>query len=328
MNAPEMSGGEWLDAEVRDATPVGEGTLLLKLCAASGTLPSYEPGAHVAVRCGDAVRHYSLCGRGDAAAQYLLGVKLAPDSRGGSRWLFDNARPGTTLRISAPRNHFPLDEGRPAYFFLSGGIGLTPILAMLLHLRERGVRARLVHMCRARAELAFADWLEDLASFHDVHVHCDAEAGAIYDVRAALADAPADAAVYCCGPAALMNAVKEAGERLGRIDRYRFEFFSAPPQEPEPREPAQPAEFVVVQASTGRGIPVPADKTMLQALRDAGLEMKSECEYGVCGWCAVGVLDGEPKHFDSYLTGAERASNKLVLPCVSRCASASLTLDI
>jgi len=288
-----------------------------------GELPPYAAGAHLAVQCGaDRIRHYSLCG-GDGGC-YEIGVKLAADTRGGSRWMFDHAAPGARLRVSAPRNQFPLDEREPGHLFLSGGIGVTPILAMLQRLKTLGRRARLVHLCRSRADLAFRDRLKDLAGFHDVHLHVDAEAGGLYDLQAELAATPPSFGVYCCGPGPMMQAVKDWGERAGRGDSFHFEFFApvaAPPAEAD-------GEFVVVQNSTGRRIAVAPDKTMLAALREAGLEMKSECEYGVCGWCAVGVVAGEPRHFDSYLTAAERDANKLVLPCVSRCASPTLVLDI
>lgn len=316
--------GQDLDVVVRDVVKASADTLLIRVEAANGEpLPAYRPGAHVAVHCADAgVRHYSLTG--PDAQQYLLGVKLAADTRGGSRWLFDNARPGRSLRISSPRDHFPLVEAQAPYLFLSGGIGATPIVAMLYALRGRGVRARWVHMCRTRDDLAFGEWMADLGGFHDVHLHVDAAANGPYDLAAEMRGAPAESLVYCCGPAGMMQAVRDLGAELGRSDRCHFEFFSAPAQDAA----HDAGEFTVVQSSTGRRIPVPKTKTMLLALREAGIEVKSECEYGVCGWCAVGVLDGTPQHFDSYLTDAEKDANQLVLPCVSRCASATLTLDI
>ncbi|MGE0807979.1 MAG: 2Fe-2S iron-sulfur cluster-binding protein [Burkholderiaceae bacterium] len=318
---------DWLELVVLDAVRTGADTMLLRLGGGPAELPAYEPGAHVAVQCGgDMVRHYSLSGCGADRGVYELGVKLDPETRGGSRWIFEHARPASTLRVSAPRNHFPLVGDAPAYLFLSGGIGITPIIAMLHALRRSNRRARLVHLCRSREQLAFADWLDELAAFHDVHLHFDSEAGGVYDLQAELQRCPADTEIYCCGPAPMIAAVQELAGRDGRADRLHVEFF-APPAAPDGAD-RDDCEFVVVQHRTGRRIPVPATKTMLAALRDAGFEMKSQCEYGVCGWCMVGVVDGEPAHFDSYLTAAEKAANKLVLPCVSRCAGTTLTLDI
>jgi vanillate O-demethylase ferredoxin subunit len=315
---------DWLDVVVEAVQRRGN-TLRLTLQGGPGvSLPACGPGSHVALDCaGAGTRYYSLTGPRSPDGAYVLGVKLAPESTGGSRWVFDNARAGMPLKISAPRNHFPLSEGEPAYLFVSGGIGLTPIIAMLYELRERGVRARWVHMSRTPGDMPFDDWIDELSLYHDVVLHFDTASDGLYDLDAELERVPADTAVYCCGPAAVMARVQEFGKRSGRADKYHFEFFSGP-TEPE----GDSGEFVVVQQSTGRRIAVPKTQTMLAALRAAGIEMQSECEYGVCGWCAVGVVCGRPQHFDSYLTEAEREANRIVLPCVSRSETSELILDI
>ncbi|VTU15196.1 Phthalate dioxygenase reductase [Variovorax sp. PBL-H6] len=322
----EAEAGDWLQATVSEAVKLTPDTLLLRLRSATGEpLPPHEPGAHVALACGEGViRHYSLTGARRHPGLYELGIKRAANSLGGSRWVFDHVAVGSQLRISRPRNHFPLVAEAAQLVFLSGGIGATPIISMLYELQAKGIRARLVHMCRSREDLGFESWLSELANFHDVHLHFDAEAG-LFDLQAELGRAHADAHVYCCGPTGMMDAVRQHGEAAGRAERFHFEYFAAPQVQ---RDDAEDGEFTVVQGSTGRRIAVSKTKTMLAALRDAGIAMKSECEYGVCGWCAVGVKDGVPAHFDSYLTAAEKEGNKLVLPCVSRCASASITLDI
>lgn len=322
----EAEAGDWLQATVCEAVKLTPDTLLVRLRSATGDpLPPHEPGAHVALKCGEgATRHYSLTGARRHAGLYELGIKRAENSQGGSRWVFDHVAVGSRLLISRPRNHFPLVAQAGQFLFLSGGIGATPIISMLYELQARGIRARLVHMCRSREDLGFQSWLSELAAFHDVHLHFDADAG-LFDLQAELGRAPAESHVYCCGPTGMMDAVRQHGEAAGRAERFHFEYFAAPQVQ---RDEAQDGEFTVVQASTGRRIAVPKTKTMLAALREAGLTMKSECEYGVCGWCAVGVKDGVPAHFDSYLTAAEKEANKLVLPCVSRCTSATITLDI
>ncbi|MBB3182435.1 PDR/VanB family oxidoreductase [Variovorax sp. Sphag1AA] len=317
----------WLHAVVVAAETVASDILLLRLESPNDeVLAAYEPGAHVAIQCGtEAVRHYSLTGPGRESGVYELGIKLAPEGTGGSRWLFEHATPGTRIALSVPRNHFPLVDGAGPFLFISGGIGITPIISMLYALKARGVRARLVHLCRDPASLGFGAWLSELASFHQIHVHHDSQATALYDLEAEIWQAPEGAHVYCCGPSGLMDAVREVGEAAGLTERLHFEFFEAPVTT---RDISQDAEFTVVQHSTGREIPVAPTQTMLGAIREAGIVMKSECEYGVCGWCAVDVVDGMPAHFDSYLTDAEKRANKLVLPCVSRCKSARITLDI
>jgi vanillate O-demethylase ferredoxin subunit len=321
----DIDTSAWLEVVVRRVAPAGGGVLVIDLAHPTGAaLPPFTPGAHVALRCGpDIVRHYSLCGPADAPAIYRLGVKVEPESRGGSAWVRDNVAPGARAVISLPRNNFPLATGRADYLFVSGGIGITPILPMLEALRASGQRARLVHLCRSPGEMAFEDVLRDIASFHDVHLHFDSVAGAFFDVEGELDRTRAQTEVYCCGPTPLMDLVHAYAARHARVERYHFEFFNASP-EPD----AARSQFVVVLASTGREIPVGADESILSALRDAGLSLESECEEGVCGTCAVRVLAGTPEHRDHYLTDAERAANDVILPCISRSQSASLTLDL
>ncbi len=320
-------GDEWIDVVVHEAVRDTKDVVILELRrSGGGALPRWVPGSHVAVRCGpEFVRHYSLCGPPEQDDLYRLGIKLEPEGRGGSRWLAENARPGATLSVSPPRDRFPLTLGKKRYCFISGGIGMTPILAMLRRLREDGVRARWVHLCRSPEDLAFRDSVAELAAFHDVHVHHDSTAGCLFDLETELQCKAQDAEVYCCGPAPVMDAVRDFARRHGREDRFHFEFFAAPNAA---LSDSEPPDFVVIQHSTGREIRVGESDTMLAALRNAGIRMESECEYGVCGHCATGVVSGVPEHRDSYLTEAERASNKIVMPCVSRCQGNRIELDI
>jgi ferredoxin-NADP reductase len=321
----ERIGDDWLDAVVREVRVDAGGVLILDIAAAEGgALPSFEPGAHIAVRCADdQVRHYSLSGPPAACGYYRLGVKVEAQGRGGSEWIRANATPGRRLRISAPRNNFPLVEGG-GYLFITGGIGVTPVLPMLAALRERGIRARLVHLCRGPEELAFADVLRDLATFHDVHLHFDSVAQRWYDVVAELRGADAETHVYCCGPTPLMKIVQSHGEQSGGMARFHFEFFKGE----APEADAGARAFIAVIAASGREIEVGADESLLRALRKSGIALESECEEGSCGTCAVGVLAGIPEHRDFFLTAEERAANNKIMACVSRSITPRLTLDL
>lgn len=325
MSFSDIDTSGWLEVVVLRVVPAGAGVLVIDLGRPTGAaLPSFTPGAHVALRCGsDVVRHYSLCGPADAPVAYRLGVKVEPESRGGSAWVRDNLLPGARTVISLPRNNFPLVTGQSGYLFISGGIGITPILPMLAALRASGQRARLVHLCRSPDGMAFDEVVRDAASFHDVHVHFDSVVGSFFDVQGELDRTLAQTEVYCCGPTPLMDLVHAYAVRSGRLERYHFEFFNASPE-----TDGQRSQFVVVLASTGREITIDADGSILSALRNAGLSLESECEEGVCGTCAVRVLAGTPDHRDHYLTDAERAANDVILPCISRSQSASLTLDL
>ena len=87
-------------------------------------------------------------------------------------------------------------------------------------------------------------------------------------------------------------------------------------------------EFEVVCARTGLTVTVGPTQSILQVLTDAGLEHASSCEQGVCGTCETAVLEGEIEHNDSILSDAERATNQVMMICVSRAKGKKLVLDL
>ena len=86
--------------------------------------------------------------------------------------------------------------------------------------------------------------------------------------------------------------------------------------------------FDVRLASSGRVIVVPKGKLVVRALADAGVEIVTSCEQGVCGRCLTRVLEGEPDHRDLFLTAEEHAANDPFTPCCSRSRSPLLVLDL
>jgi ferredoxin len=86
-------------------------------------------------------------------------------------------------------------------------------------------------------------------------------------------------------------------------------------------------EFVVV-LNDGRRISIEPDLSILETLRNAGLELDSSCEAGSCGTCEVAVLDGVPDHRDLILDEDERAANDAMMICVSRSQTPELRLDL
>jgi vanillate O-demethylase ferredoxin subunit len=88
------------------------------------------------------------------------------------------------------------------------------------------------------------------------------------------------------------------------------------------------SSFEVKIASSGKIISVPSNKSVVQALADAGIEIITSCGEGVCGTCLTRVLEGTPEHWDSYLTPEEQAANNQFTPCCSRSESALLVLDL
>ena len=121
------------DAVVAARVPLCEGVVGLDLVPAQpgDRWPPAPPGSHIDLLLPDGlVRQYSVHAPTDDGRGYRIAVQREADSRGGSAWIHDHAEAGTSLRISEPRNAFALVDA-PRYRFIAGGIGITPILAML-----------------------------------------------------------------------------------------------------------------------------------------------------------------------------------------------------
>jgi tetrachlorobenzoquinone reductase len=283
-------------------------------------LPPYQPGAHVDMHLPNGlIRNYSLIVANPDPSTYTFGIKRDPASRGGSRWIHEAMLVGATLKISTPKNNFPLREDATHTVMLAGGIGITPIWCMVQRLAELGCDWQLHYSCRSRADMAFLKALEGMAP---ATLHFDDEnAGNFLDIAGIVSRAPADAHLYCCGPAPMMAAFEAATAERPR-DRVHVEYF-VPKQ-----EPARTGGFIVELARSGGEYFIPEGETILNVLLDAGLDVDYSCELGICGACEQRVIAGEPEHRDSILSEEEQAENKRVMICCAGSKTARLVLDL
>jgi ferredoxin-NADP reductase len=222
--------------------------------------------------------------------------------------------------MTGPRNYFPLARGAPGKsLFIAGGIGITPIYAMVQALHAAG-RDWILHYCaRSQAHAAFYRELDALAPQRVVAHFSEVP---VLDVDALLAAQAQGTHVYCCGPEGLMSAVKAATDRTDPACAH-FEWFAAPRI-----DHARDRSFEVELERSGLVLSVPADRSILQVVREHGIDVPSACEEGVCGTCETRVLAGEPDHRDMLLTPAERAANRSMMICISRAISGRLVLDL
>ncbi|MFC8223661.1 PDR/VanB family oxidoreductase [Streptomyces sp. NPDC057362] len=296
-----------------------DGVLALTLRHPLGEpLPAWEPGAHVDVVLGPGLeRQYSLCGDPADRTRWRIAVLRETDGRGGSAHVHEKVRTGDKLPVRGPRNNFRLERA-PRYRFVAGGIGITPILPMLAAAEEAGAEWSLLYGGRTRAGLAFT---RELGRYGDRVTIVPEDESGLLDLAPVLDDLPADTLVYCCGPGPLLDAV-EARCPAGRLRVERFR-----PKEAAVDAPAE-EEFEVVLARSGRTVAVPPGVSVLDAVREAGVEVLYSCTEGTCGTCETEVVEGEPDHRDSVLTEEERAAGETMLVCVSRCRGRRLVLDL
>ncbi|NKZ03218.1 cytochrome P450/oxidoreductase [Actinomadura latina] len=323
---PAAATGAPYELTVTHVERPADDVLALTLAPADGELPAWEPGAHLELRLPSGrVRQYSLCGDPADAARYRVAVLREAGGRGGSAEVHALARAGASFGVHGPRNHFPLVDAE-SYLFLAGGIGVTPILAMVREVARRGAGYRVVYGGRTRATMAFRDELAALAGDR-LRLLPQDETG-IPDLAAVLAEAGPATAIYCCGPAPMIAAAERACDELGLRPRLHVERFTGDDSLEVAFDPALNTEFDVHLARTGRTLRVPADRRLIEVVQEAVPGLSYDCEKGYCGACETRVLAGEPEHRDSLLTDEERAEGRTMMICVGRCTSGRLVLDL
>jgi ferredoxin-NADP reductase len=311
-------------ARVREARDVASDVRMIEIEPAGGARP-YPTGAHLdmAVVIDELpdIRSYSLVGERPVDGAYRIAVKDVPDTRGGSRFV-RALEPGAGVEVSEPESHFELQYGRPEYLLVAGGIGITPLIGMAHALERHGRPFRLLYAVRTRNQLAFVDELKALLGDR-LELFVSSE-GSRLDVGAELERLHPDGELYLCGPVRLRDAAVRAWrDRERRADRLQFETFASGGR-------FAPEEFVVRLADRDdREVVVRRNRTMLDALKDNGVDMMWDCLRGECGLCAVRVLavEGELDHRDVFLDEEEQSSGETMLTCVSRAVGGAVSVD-
>ena len=311
----------WTEAVVQATREVTPSVREFTLATASLCMP-YAAGSHLQVELlingRPQTRSYSLIGQPEAGV-YRIAVKQLPLGRGGSLAMWRLA-PGDLLRVSAPRNFFPLTLTAPGYLLLAGGIGITPLVLMAQTIAKRGAPVRLVQGARTLSELAYGDLLR--AALGDRLTQVVDDRGEAIDFAGEIAALPAGGQLYVCGPTPMLDAARQAWASAGRpAHDLRFETFGSSGH-------LAPQPFGLKIPRQGIDITVAANESLLDALELAGVSALSNCRRGECGLCALDVLalDGVIDHRDVFLSAHEHQQNQRICVCVSR-AVGSITLD-
>lgn len=306
---------------VAEKRVVAEGVVALTLRHPSGErLNPWAPGAHIDVMLpGGITRQYSLRGDRWNTHEYQIGVLREPTSRGGSEYVHSGLEIGDVIGVGGPRNNFQLVPAR-GYIFIAGGIGITPILPMLVQAEMQNVPWTLHYGGRSRSTMGF---LPELEQYGDKVVLYPNDEVGDPNLPEILQNPQEGVFVYSCGPGGLLNALaafsKNWPEHAVRTERFVAAELAAP---------SRTTAFEVELAQSGEVITVAPDSSILIALRAAGADVMSSCQTGTCGTCEVGVIEGVPEHRDSVFDAHERALCDRVLVCVSRSLSDRLVLDI
>jgi ferredoxin-NADP reductase len=309
---------------VESIRPLANDIIAIALVDEAGNeLPAWSPGAHIdLVLPSRRVRSYSLCSDPSDRSRYEIAVLCEKESLGGSIELHEAARAGLRLGYIGPRNHFELVDAQE-YFFLAGGIGITPLLAMLAESEQKQVPWRCWYAGRSIDSMAF---LEEVLAYGSEHVSAlfENEVG-LPDIAALFSSLNPGTVVYCCGPKGMIAAAEAASWRIGTRFLHLERFHPTP-------VPASVLSFGkafdVRLAKSDVVLHVPADRSLLTVVRDVVPGVPSSCGSGSCGVCETTVLAGEIEHRDRVLSAEECARGDVMMICVSRAKDQMLVLDI
>lgn len=287
-----------------------------------------DAGAHIDVCLPNGlVRQYSLTRAAPPGANaYEVAVLCQRDGRGGSLAMCDEVGEGASLLISGPRNHFALEPGHLHYALISGGIGITPILAMAWALHEQGASFEFELCARTPEHVAFKPEIGTAPWADRVNYHYDeVEPTSMLDLGSYLRGLEPTTQVYICGPAGMLEAATAltADWPSGRV---RMERFVA-------REPVLDAgvsgSFTVELAKTGASYAIGPDQSILDVLVAHRIEVDHSCREGTCGTCVTRVEAGDLIHLDSCLYADEHEAGNCMAICVSRAKPGTiLVLDL
>jgi ferredoxin-NADP reductase len=328
--APPVTGDEHVQVTARSEVATGVVTLTLAR-PGGGRLPDWTPGSHIdLILPSGAARQFSLCGDRWDPYTYQVAVLREPGGRGGSQYVHDQLAVGDVVGFGGPRNNFPLVPSE-RYLFIAGGIGITPLLPMIVQADLLGADWELAYCGRSRKSMAFADQLAGYGRRVRILAAGPADPTrpnkttrpSRLDVAAELARNDPARKVYCCGPARLLDDVERAA-RDWPAGTLRTERFVAR----ELGAPARDTPFEVYLLRSGKVVIVPPGVSVLEAVAAAGSRILSSCRQGLCGTCETAVAAGTPDHRDSILDDDERSGGDCMFVCVSRSLSDRLVLEL
>lgn len=320
----EQANEEFIGLTVADKTEIAEGIFRFELTHPENLpLPSFTAGAHLRVKVpGGSIRSYSLCNAPQERERYVIAVKRDANGRGGSVSMADELQAGDRLLAAAPQNAFELTDAAQEIIFVAGGIGITPILSMIRHLRlSADIPFRLYYCTRTpqltafREELLESDFSRRVTLHHNFGNPDDA-----FDFWPVFEKPKKGTHVYCCGPQPLMETVLDMTGHWppGTVHYESFGVDQSGFAENKP--------FSVTLNRSGVSLDIPADRSILEVLRENGVRAPSSCESGTCGSCRVRLISGDVEHRDMVLREDEHRNQIMI--CVSRAQSGALVLDL
>ncbi|WP_064093997.1 PDR/VanB family oxidoreductase [Rossellomorea aquimaris] len=281
------------------------------------TLPLFSGGSHITTYIEKEneiiARSYSLTTHPEHNQSYRISISLSEASKGGSYYWHHHIQIGDTLRISYPKNDFPLSFKAKHHVFYAGGIGITPFLSMMAELQSEGGSFELHYAAKTKETCAFYSFIkEQYPKQTSFYFSQESESNRLSE--ATLLEHPIGSHVYFCGPEGFTRHFIKTAKQIGYPTcSIHYEQFTPPL--PLKMNPFQ------VELTNGQTIYVTKEKTLLEALLESGIEVPYSCRLGRCGTCELEVLEGQVDHYDSFLSEEEKKNQDVIISCVSRAKS-------
>ncbi|MFB9133676.1 2Fe-2S iron-sulfur cluster-binding protein [Vibrio olivae] len=310
----------------------------------------FKPGQFVTLELeidGEQIfRSYTISSSPSVPYSFSITVKRVP---GGlvSNWLHDNMSEGMELAAHGPVGQFnSIDYPSDKALFLSGGVGITPVMSMARWAYDTNTDLDMVfiHSARTPRDIIFRHELEFMSSRianFDLHLICERiESGQEWSGYRGYLDnikmqimVPdlLEREVFCCGPAPYMKAIRFLLEHLGfDMRRYHEESFGATPEtiEEQAAQDAEAAEeaaeamhpsdlLEVTFLDTDKSALVAPGETVHSAAAKAGIHIPKACGMGICGTCKVKRIEGEVEMSHNGGITDEDVEDGYILSCCS-----------
>ncbi|ART62803.1 hybrid-cluster NAD(P)-dependent oxidoreductase [Kushneria marisflavi] len=315
----------------------------------------FKPGQFVTLELeieGEQImRSYTISSSPSIPYSFSITVKQVPGGKV-SNWLHANMSVGDKIAVHGPVGNFnSIDFPADKVLFLSGGVGITPLMSMTRWFFDTNanVDVEFIHSARAPRDVIYHRELVHMFSRipeFKLHIVCEkkediGEAWAGYrgfltqPMLELMAPDFLEREIFCCGPVPYMNAIKNILRANNYdMDHYHEELFGATPADvkeealemaemaEEAAENVDEADLVTVEfASSGKSVQIQPGETVHSAAAQLGLHIPKACGMGICGTCRVELKSGEVDMDHNGGITDEDIEEGYILSCCSRVKS-------
>jgi ferredoxin-NADP reductase len=229
------------------------------------------------------------------------------------------------VRLATPKGDFALPDPPPGkLLFMTAGSGITPVIAMLRSLKQRGEKPDIMHIHSAPVvdEVIFHDELRALERTqpgYRLHLQLTADMGKVdfAAIDGVVADWK-DRSTWACGPPAMLATVEKVWAEAGVSDSLHMERFAIS------RTDKGGEGGTVTFAVSDKGIELDGATTLLEAGEKLGIRMPFGCRMGICQSCVLPLESGYVRDLRS---GTEHGAGDRIQTCISA-VSGDCTINI